>query len=99
MAKMRKFKDWDKLSDEEILQIRVRDLRLQIPGSELEPLIERLYQELDAKGISFHPPCYLADEWFCPERVPIIGIPFCLAHPGLKHIEKKMLYEVEGGAV
>jgi len=97
MAKTQKIKDWDMLSDDEILQIRVRDLNLQIPGSELEPLIERLYAELDAKGIKFHPQCYLADEWFCPERVPIIGIPFCLAHPRLKQIEQKMLYEVEGG--
>jgi len=97
MAKMGKIKNWEKLSDEEILQIRVRDLNLQIPGTELEPLIERLYKELDARGIRFHPPCYLADEWFCPEKVPIIGIPFCLAHPRLKHIEQKMLYEVEGG--
>jgi hypothetical protein len=97
MAKTGKIKNWDTLSDEEILQIRVRDFHLQIPGSELEPLIGRLYQELDAKGISFHPSCYLADEWFCPEKVPIIGVPFCLAHPRLKHIEQKMLYEVEGG--
>jgi len=29
--------------------------------------------------------------------MPIIGIPFCLAHPRLKHIEQKMMYEVEGG--
>jgi len=98
MAKIVKYEDWDKLSDEEIMQIRVRDLHLKIPGSELEPLIERLSKELDDKGISFHPSCYLADEWFCPEKVPIIGIPFCLAHPRLKHIEQKMLYEVEGGA-
>lgn len=98
MAKAGKIKGWDKLSDEDILQMRVRDLNLQIAGSELEPLIERIYNELDAKGISFHPPCYLADEWLCPDRTPIIGIPFCLAHPRLKHIEQKMLYEVEGGA-
>ena len=97
MAQKGKLEDWNELSDEEILQIRVRDLHLKIPESELEPLIERLYKELDDKGISFHPTCYLADEWFCPEKVPIIGVPFCLAHPRLKHIEQKMLYEVEGG--
>lgn len=97
MAKVGNTKDWDELSDEEILQMRVRDLSLQIEGSELEPLVGRLYEELDARGIRWHPPCYLADEWLCPDRVPIIGIPFCLAHPRLKHIEQKMLYEVEGG--
>jgi hypothetical protein len=97
MTKKGKIKDWEELLDDEILQLRVRDLNLQIPSSELEPLIDRLYEELDAKGIRFHPSCYLADEWFCPDKVPIIGIPFCLAHPRLKHIEQKMLYEVEGG--
>lgn len=92
-----KVKDWQKLSDEEILKMRVRDLGVQIAGSELEPLIERLYEELEEKGINFHPPCYLADEWLCPDKVPIMGIPFCLAHPRLKQIEQKMMYEVEGG--
>jgi hypothetical protein len=90
-------KKWEHLSDEEILGMRVRDFNLQIPGSWLEPLINRLYEELDAKGVGFHPPCYLADEWLCPDKVAIIGIPFYLAHPRLKSIEKKMMYEVEGG--
>jgi hypothetical protein len=70
---------------------------LSIHGSPLESFIENLYGELDAKGIKFRPLCYLADEWLCPEGEPIIGIPFFLAHPRLKHIEQKMMFEVEGG--
>jgi hypothetical protein len=97
MAKAVKVKDWEELADEEILQMRVRDLGVQIPGSLVDPLIQRLYEELDERGIRFHPPCYLADEWLCPDKVPIIGIPFCLAHPRLKSIEQKMMFEVEGG--
>jgi hypothetical protein len=97
MAKAGKIKDLEKLPDEEILNMRIRDLGIQIQGSELQPLIDRLYGELDAKGICFHPPCYLTDEWLCPDKIPIIGIPFYLAHPRLKQIEKKMMYEVEGG--
>jgi Putative zinc-binding metallo-peptidase len=89
--------NWDALPEEEILQMRVRDLKLEIAGSAVEPFIHRLHQELEAAGIHFHPPCYFADEWLCPEKVPIIGIPFYLAHPRLKHIEKKMMFEVEGG--
>ncbi len=77
--------------------MRVRDLKLQIQGSSLEPLIEKLYDELASKDISFRPPCYLADEWLCPDREPIIGIPFFLAQPRLKNIEKKIMFEVEGG--
>ncbi len=97
MAKTTKLIDWEKLTDEEILQMRVRDFNLQIKGSSLEPLINKLYEELASKGISFHPPCYLADEWLCPDKEPIIGIPFYLAQPPLKSIEKKMMFEVEGG--
>jgi len=97
MAETGKTKNWQDLSDEQILQIRVMDLKVQISGSPLEPLIDRLYNELDARQIRFRPPCYLADEWLCPEKIPIIGIPFCLAHPRLKQIEQKMMFEVEGG--
>lgn len=90
--------DWEKASDEDILNSRVKDLGLQIPGSALEPFVERLYEELDARGIGFHPPCYLADEWLCPDKTPIIGIPFWLAQRRLKAIEQRMMFEVEGGA-
>ncbi len=96
MAKTKKTYDWEDLSDEDLLQMRIRDLKIQIPGSSVEPFVERLYQELDAKGISCHPPCYLADEWLTPDKIPTIGIPFCLAHPRLKQLERTMMYEVEG---
>jgi len=90
-------KTWEGLSNEEILQFRVKDLKVQIPGSMLERFVQQLYAELDAAGVRFHPPCYLADEWLCPDKVPIIGIPFWLAHPRLKAIEREMMLEVEGG--
>jgi hypothetical protein len=97
MKSVRKKIDWEALSDEELLQIKIRDFNLSIHESPLEPFIKNLYNELDAKGITFHPPCYLTDEWLCPEGEPIIGIPFCLAHPRLRHIEQKMMLEAEGG--
>ena len=90
---------WTTLPDEELLATRVRDLGLKIDGSPLEEPIAELYGELDAAGLAFRPPCYLADEWLCPDRVPIIGIPFFLAHPRLKKLEQKMMFEVEGGTV
>ncbi|UCD49856.1 MAG: putative zinc-binding metallopeptidase [Phycisphaerales bacterium] len=97
MTKTRKTYGWEDLSDEDLLQVRIRDLKLQIPGSCIEPFVERLYGELAAKGITCHPTCYLADEWLTPDKIPTIGIPFCLAHPRLRHLEQKMMYEVEGG--
>ncbi len=98
MAKKTKAINWENLTDEEILQMRVRDFNLQVQSSPLEPLIEKLYEELASKNMAFRPPYYLADEWLCPDREPIIGIPFFLAHPRLKKIEKKIMFEVEGGA-
>ena len=86
----------DRLSDQEILAARVCDLDLRIEGTALEDRIRRLYAELDRKGISFHPPCYLADEWLTPDRTPVIGVPFYLAHPKLIHLERKMMLEAEG---
>lgn len=78
--------------------MRVRDLGVRIEGSPLEQRISRLYAEMEARGIGFHPPCYLADEWLTPDKVPVIGIAFYLAHPRLAKLEKKMMLEVEGGS-
>src|SRR5882724_6716336 len=85
------------LSDDELLQMRICDLKLKIPGTELESRIQTFYSELAAKGIAFKPLCYLGDEWFCPEGCATIAIPFYLAHPRLKRLEEKMMMEVEGG--
>ena len=64
------------LSDDELLQMRICDLKLKIPGTELESRIQTFYSELAAKGIAFKPLCYLGDEWFCPEGCATIAIPF-----------------------
>lgn len=87
----------DELSDEELLKLRISDLGLAIPGSEIEPCIQELYKELDAHQLLFHPDCYLADEWLCPDQEPVIGIPFFLGHPRLKKLEMKLMFDVEGG--
>src|SRR5688572_33195140 len=88
--------DLANLTDDELLQMRICDLKLKIPGTELESRIHNFYNELSAKGISFKPICYLGDEWFCPEGSTTIAIPFYLAHPRLKKLEAKMMMEVEG---
>jgi len=85
------------MSDEELLHSRICDLKLKIPGTELESRIEKFYAELAAQNISLKPICYLGDEWFCPEGSATIAIPFYLAHPRLKKLEEKMMMEVEGG--
>ena len=63
----------------ELLNTRISDLPLRIEGSALEPFTRRLHRELAAKHIGFMPEFYCTDSRGCPDRVPIIGIPFYLA--------------------
>ncbi len=86
-----------KLSDKDLLQLRICDLDLKIPGSELEPQVQALYEEMKSKGLSFQPKIFLGDEWFSPEGMNAIAVPFYLAHPRLKALEFTMMMEVEGG--
>lgn len=88
---------WVALKDEEMLALRICDLGVRIEGSELEPRIRQLNEELAARGVALRPACYLGDEWFSPEGVPAIAIPFYLAHPRLKALELHQMLEVEGG--
>jgi hypothetical protein len=88
---------WVGLTDDELLDWRICDLGVTIKGSVLEERIERLYEELDWRGISFRPHCWLADDWFSPEGIPGIAIPFYMAHPRLAQLERKQMLEVEGG--
>jgi hypothetical protein len=88
---------WASLTDEQLLDMRICDLPLKIKGSFLEPHIIRLYSELNERGIRFKPHVWLAEEWFSPDRVPGIAIPFYLAHPRLMKLERRQMLEVEGG--
>jgi hypothetical protein len=85
------------MSDDDLMQMRICDLKLKIAGTELEARIETFYAELAERGVSVKPICYLGEEWFSPEGCATIAVPFYLAHPRLKKLEEKMMMEVEGG--
>ena len=88
---------WHRLSDEQLLDLRICDLPIKIKGSFLEPHIKRLYSELNSRGIRFKPHVWLSGEWFSPDGVPGIAIPFYLAHPRLIKLERQQMLEIEGG--
>jgi Putative zinc-binding metallo-peptidase len=88
--------DWVLLSDQQLLERRISTLGLHLEGTALEPLIRQLYDELSAKGLAFHPPCHIGDEWFVPIGIPAIFIPFFLVHERLRALERTMMLEVEG---
>lgn len=93
----RKALPWTRLSDEELLKLRFCDLKLSIDRRPLRRQIERLYAELENRGIEFQPHVWLSDEWFSPDGVPGIAIPFYLAHPRLERLERRIMRAVEGG--
>jgi len=86
---------WESLPDEQLLELRFCELKLQL-SPELQKAVAQLHAELAHHGLLFKPGCYLGDEWFCPDGFPIISVPFYLAHPRLKQLERKMMLETEG---
>ena len=88
---------WEKYSDEQLLDLKVRHLGLKMEGSLVEKCLERLYQELEKKGLKFRPHCWLSDDWFSPDGIPGIAVPFYMAHPRLRRLEQRQMLEVEGG--
>ncbi|HVN78753.1 MAG TPA: putative zinc-binding metallopeptidase [Terriglobia bacterium] len=89
---------WHHLADEQLLDLRLCDLPLSVEGTVMEQRIKRLYQELAGRGIRLKPHTWLSEEWFSPDGVPGIAIPFYLAHPRLMKMEREKMYQVEGGA-
>jgi Putative zinc-binding metallo-peptidase len=93
----RKALPWTRLSDAELLKLRFCDLKLSIDRSALRRQIARLYVELQNRGIHFRPHVWLSEEWFSPDGVPGIAVPFYLAHPRLERLERRIMREAEGG--
>jgi hypothetical protein len=88
---------WSRLPDAELLQLRFCDLSLSLEGSALQRRLQRVYGELERRGMRFRPHMWLSEEWFSPDGVPGIAVPFYLAHPRLMRLERRMMGQVEGG--
>jgi hypothetical protein len=88
---------WTSLADEQLLDVRMSDLHVTLHGTQVEKYIEQVNGELAARGLSFRPHYYVSDEWFTPDGVPGIAVPFYLAHPRLEKLELAQMLEVEGG--
>jgi hypothetical protein len=90
--------DWSALPDDKLLDVRMCDLGgLTIEGTELEARISAIDNELKGRGVKFRPRYWLSDEWFTPDGVPGVAIPFYLAHARLAKLELAQMLEVEGG--
>ncbi|MGH6671760.1 MAG: putative zinc-binding metallopeptidase [Xanthobacteraceae bacterium] len=88
---------WAGLPDEELLDVRLKDLKLKVEGTWLEDCLQALHGELAQAGLRVRPHAWISSEWFSPDNTPGIAIPFYLAHPRLMRLERKLIIDIEGG--
>jgi hypothetical protein len=88
---------WASWPDEKLLDLPMCRLNVSIKSPFLSRHIQKLHHELEAKRLNFRPHFWISNEWFTPDGVPGIAIPFYLAHPRLKKLELSQMLEVEGG--
>jgi hypothetical protein len=88
---------WERFDDAALLRVRFSDLGLKISGSPVHADALRLGEQLERRGIRFKPHLWLSTDWFSPDGVPGIAVPFFLGHPRLLRLERRMMGEAEGG--
>lgn len=88
---------WVRLPDEALLEMRFCDLKLSLSNPTLQRAWDNVLRGLQRRGLVLRPHVWLSIEWFSPDGVPGIAIPFYLAHPRLMRLERRMMGEVEGG--
>lgn len=90
---------WANWPDERLLALRFADLRIELRDCpHLLADLDKLNDELNQRGlVRFRPHAWLSSEWFSPDGIPGIALPFYLAHPRLMKLEKSQMLEVEGG--
>jgi len=89
--------EWASWPDEKLLDLPMCRLGVSLDSGFLSKQIEQLYAELEAKQLRFRPHFWISNEWFTPDGVPGIAVPFYLAHPRLVKLELAQMLEVEGG--
>ena len=86
-----------RMSDENLLKVRLRHLPTRLKGTPLPRRIRILFRELQARNIDWRPHIWISEEFFTPDGVPGFAIPFYLTHPRLMRLERKQMLALEGG--
>jgi hypothetical protein len=69
---------------------------LTLGRSPVASSLARLRGELARKKVPLRPFFWVSDEWFCPDGVSGIAVPFYLLHPRLIALEARMVGHAEG---
>lgn len=71
MPRQPKWVDWP---NQRLLQLRFKDLGLQLQGTWLEDCLDDLHTELASRGLRIRPHAWLSEEWFSPDTTPGIAV-------------------------
>lgn len=89
-------RDWHRLPDDRLLELRLADLPIRLEHSPVERCFAQLRRELAARHLDAPVTGYLAEEWFTPDGSTAIAVPFYLAHPRLTRLERTQMGDAEG---
>ena len=90
--------EWAAWPDDKLIDLRICDLNVTHRGQRARATHRPASQRAGRRGLtSFEPHFWLSAEWFSPDGVPGVAIPFYLAHPRLEKLERTQMLEVEGG--
>jgi hypothetical protein len=89
---------WSRSSDELLLDLRMKDLGVRLETSWVSQVVRELYRELERRRVRVKPHVWISHDWFSPEAVPGVAVPFYLVHPRLMRLERSQMLEVEGGS-
>lgn len=85
-----------RLDDEALLDLRFSQLALPANTGTVAVHMRRLHRDLRQRGLKFRPHFWFAEDWFSPDGVPGIAVPFYLANPRLTRLERHLMGQVEG---
>lgn len=89
---------WADYEEEDLLDLRLCDLDLKLESTVMMSRIQRLYDELAQRDLAIKPHVWISTEWFSPDGVPGIAVPYYMAHERLTRLEEKMMLKAEGSA-
>lgn len=85
-----------RMSREDLLKIRLQDLPVTLSTPWFLWARSLVEKQLKSRGLAFQPHFWISDEWFCPDGIPGVAVPFFLLHPRLIQLEKEMMGSVDG---
>lgn len=89
-------KSIQRLTREELLKTRLCDLPVSLDVTWFQWARGVVESQLRRRHILLKPHYWISDEWFCPDGVPGVAVPFFLLHPRLLQLEKQMMGFVDG---